>query len=249
MRVTHRCNSSSWSIAGQNVWWYKQRGYSFPPEWRNLIIKPRLEFAWGPNRSDSPREIRYIGSPFRGDGGKGRQIDGLRLEKRSRPGHPPAGGSASTAEPGYEPEHVLDQDVRTSWRSGRLAADQWLLIDFGKPREYGGLVIDWDPDDYATTYHVQVSNDGEQWTTAYECATGNGGRDYIYMPDAESRYIRLDLVQSSRGRVCGWTITVKPFEFSVSPNQFSRPSPVKRRENVPEAFLEPADVLDRDRGG
>ena len=68
---------------------------------------------------------------------------------------------------------------------------------------------------------MQVSDDGETLDSRLPRTPGNGGRDYVYLPDGESRYIRLDLHQSSRGQ--GYairTLAVKPFEFSASPNQF-----------------------------
>jgi F5/8 type C domain-containing protein len=92
-----------------------------------------------------------------------------------------------------------------------LAEDQWLLIDFLTNREYRGIVIDWDPEDYATAYEVQISEDGAYWKLAYTGTGSNGGRDYIYMPNVESCYLRLELKQSSRGRGYGIrTIYVEP---------------------------------------
>jgi len=211
---------------GENVWWYNQRGFSFPTEWRQIAIKkPRLAFAWGPAGGGPPKQVGYIEIAISaGTGGKGSVwIDDLQLEEREAParGESPPKVSASTSVPDHEPERVLDQDLQTSWRSGSLAANQWLLVDFLKPREYGGLVIDWDPEDYATSYRVQVSDDGESWTPVYSSQHGHGGRDYVCIPDGESRYVRLDLDQSSRGQ--GYairTLMVEPFEFSGSPNQF-----------------------------
>jgi len=212
--------------AGQNVWWYKQRGFIFPTEWREVTIKQsRIEFAWGPAGGGVLKQIAQIEfSISAGAGGRGSiWIDDLRLEEREVAPRvePPPKVTASTSLPDHEPQRILDQDPQTSWRSGSLAADQWVLFDFQRRREYGGLVIDWDPDDYATSYHVETSDNGETWTTAYGSQAGNGGRDYIYMPDAESRYLRLHLEQSSRGQ--GYairTLTVKPLAFSASPNQF-----------------------------
>jgi hypothetical protein len=88
-----------------------------------------------------------------------------------------------------------------------------LLIDFLKHREFGGLVVDWDPEDFATEYNVQISNDGIEWTRAYSVTAGNGRRDYIPLPDAESHYLKLELVQSSRGQGYGIrAATMKPEE-------------------------------------
>ena len=89
------------------------------------------------------------------------------------------------------------------------------------PREYGGLVIDWDPHDYAVAYDVEASDDGQNWTTAYRSTRGNGRRDYVFLPDGESRYMRLALHESSRGQGYGIrALRVIPLELAASPNQF-----------------------------
>ena len=211
---------------GDNVWWRVQRDYPFPREWQHVAVKKsRLERAWGLGRAAGPKKVAYLEIALStGEGGKGSiWIDDLRLEEREAPSRadlPPV-VTASTFAPGHEPRLVLDQDPQTSWRSGELAAEQWLQLDFQKRREYGGLVIDWDPENYATSYAVQVSDDAENWTPAYVSMAGNGGRSYVYMPDGESRYVRLALTQSSQSR--GYEIrglAVQPIAFSASPNQF-----------------------------
>ena len=211
---------------GENVWWSKQLDFVFPESWQQITVrKSRLQFAWGPSGGGPPKRVGYIEFAIAaGTGGKGSVwLDELRLEEREadeRVDLKPK-VTASTFTDGHEPRLVLDQDPQTSWRSGALADEQWLLIDFQRRREYGGLIIDWDPADYATAYRVQVSDDGASWTLAYGSATGNGSRGYIYMPDAESRYIRLELMQSSRRQ--GYEIrgiAVKPVSFSTSPNDF-----------------------------
>jgi hypothetical protein len=211
---------------GKNVWWYIQRNYQFPADWRHVVVKdPRIRYAWGPLGDGPPKQIGWIElaiSP--GTGGKGSLwIDDLVFEQRRSDKGPdlPPKMSASTSIPGHEPEQLLDVDPQTTWHSGSVAPNQWLVIDFQRPREYGGLVIDWDPVDYAVAYNLQASDDGEDWTVLYGSTLGNGGRDYIYTPDAESRYLRLQLEQSSRGQGYGiGAITVKPYELVASPNQF-----------------------------
>jgi hypothetical protein len=78
-------------------------------------------------------------------GGKGSVwIDGLQFEKRepARPYGLKPVVRASTLLPSHGPDRALDHDPATFWESGELAEEQWLLIDFLKNREYGGLVID-----------------------------------------------------------------------------------------------------------
>ena len=212
--------------AGKNVWWENQRDFSFPTDWQGITIrKSRLSLAWGPSRAREPKQVGTIEFAISaGEGGSGSiWIDDLRFEEREpvTPDGVPPDIQASTSLPGHEPPLMLDEDAATGWKSEPVPRAQSVLLDFRKNREYGGLVIDWDPDDYATSFEVQVSNDGTQWTTGFSTVTGHGGRDYIYLPDAESRFIRLDLRHSSRAQGYGIaTLTVKPFSFSASPSDF-----------------------------
>ncbi len=212
--------------SGKTVWWRRFRNYAFPGEWQRVTVpKSRIEFAWGAGGGRDLDRISAIELAVSvGEGGGGYfVIDDLRLEPRevaAADGRPPE-ATATTALPGHEPARALDGDPASAWRSAPEPAAQQLVLDFGHSREYGGLVVDWDPEDWAVAYAVQVSRDGVEWRTERTVTAGNGGRDYVYLPDAESRWVRLDLARSSRGR--GYAIRdieVKPIAFSRSPNDF-----------------------------
>jgi hypothetical protein len=212
--------------SGENVWWRNQRNYRFPADWQRITVQKRhLSVAWGatggmPQAVGALEFAISVGSDGRGS----LWLDDLQFEARDpvAPYTLTPAVRASTFVPGHDPRQVLEQTAATGgWRSGALAEEQWLMLDFLQNREYGGLVIDWGSQDYATAYQVQTSVDGESWQTAYELTGGNGGRDYIYLPDTESRYLRLDLRHSSRAQ--GYAIEalrVQPIEFSASLNQF-----------------------------
>ena len=210
----------------RNVWWYRERDVTLPEAWRTVRIKkPRIEFAWGPLSGGAPRDIVAVEFAITGAAGDSGSVwlDELTLQTRVAPTRTPGPMrvTASTTADEDTPERVLDEDPYSRWHSGRLGPDQWLMLDFGQLREYGGLVVDWDPEDYATVYEVLTSDDGSRWTSAYRSARGNGGRDYVYLPDGESRYIRLALQESSRGSGFGIRrVSLLPLELAASPNQF-----------------------------
>jgi hypothetical protein len=211
--------------SGKNVWWRSQRDYTFPSDWRRVTTrKSRFSFAWGP----SARELKETGAIefaiSAGEGGAGSVwLDDLYFEERETAidtDVPPTVQTSSLL-PGSEPPALIDADLTTRWRSAPTPREQWVLLDFGRNNEYGGLVVDWDADDYARAYDVLSSNDGQQWTQVYSTETGHGGRSYVYLPDGESRFLRLDLRRSSRGQGYGIAeVTVKPVAFSASPNDF-----------------------------
>lgn len=211
--------------SGANVWWQVRRDYDFTTDWRRIVVRQRqLQFAWGPAGGGIPAALGALEiAVSAGAGGKGSiWIDELRFEER-----PPVTVTATTPTvtastfiPGYEPERVLAPES-SGWRSGALADSQWLLLDFHAIREYGGLTLDWDREDYASAYRVQISEDGAQWQTVFTVTAGNGGRDYIYLPDTESRYLRLELQRSSRDQ--GYALaalSLQPYDFSDHINHF-----------------------------
>jgi hypothetical protein len=212
--------------SGRNVWWWRHRADVFAPDWkREVVFAPRFTFAWGPAGGGLPRHIGHLEialaatTPASGT----LWIDQLRIEPRERldrqPRRPDV--SASSSAPGHPPKDVLDFDPTSSWHDAASDPDPWLLLDYGRLRQYGGLVIDWDPRDYATAYEVETSDDGKTWTTVYQAKAGQGGRDWIYLPDHESRMLRIVLQRSSRGQGYGIVFAgVAPLELADSPNRF-----------------------------
>jgi hypothetical protein len=210
--------------SGQNVWWASLRHFEFSSRWRKLTIKKRhIEFAWGPDPS-ALKEVAAIEFAIAaGRGGEGSVwIDQLSFSERDLgPYDLTPELKASTSADSSPIEAVLDNDPATAWHSGTVAEEQWLLVDFKKVREYGGLVIDWGNEDFARTYDVQISDDEREWQNVFRVDAGNGARDYIYLPETESRYLRLDLRQSARGAGYGIKgIDVKPHQFATTPNHF-----------------------------
>jgi hypothetical protein len=211
--------------SGKNVWWRSQRDFTFPTDWQRVTIrKSRFSFAWGPSARELKQTSAIEIAISAGEGGSGSiSIDDLTFEAREPTidTEVPPTIQVSSALPGSDPRAIFDADPATRWQSEPTPREQWVLLDFGRNNEYGGLVIAWDGDDYARAYDVLSSNDGEHWTTVYSTATGHGGRAYVYLPDSESRFLRLDLRRSSRGQGYGIAeITVKPVAFSASPNDF-----------------------------
>jgi hypothetical protein len=209
--------------SGENVWWMNRRRFEYPREWQRIRTQKRqVEFAWGPKgggEMDSVAQIEIVVTA--GTGGRGTVwIDDLTFRERE-PNTPYTLTPELRASASYReqpPALAIDGDSATSWGSGENA---WLSIDFLRDREMGGLVLAWDRLDYATHYTLETSDDGARWETAYEVANGNGGRDPLYLPETETRHLRLRVARTSRGRGVGLReIAVQPAEWSQTPNAF-----------------------------
>jgi hypothetical protein len=202
---------------GENVWWVNQRDFAFPRTWSTFRIKRRqVQFAWGPLGGGELRRVAGIEIAITaGNGGKGSVlIDDLRLTPLPPvPATPPAPVAVDAPA-------AVDGDSTTAWRS-RAVPTPSLTLDLGYRREFGGLVIDWDSLDYARAYAVLGSNDERTWRVLRRVARGNGGRDWLYMPESEAQWVRLVAGTTSRGRGIGVReVRVKPLEWAATPNAF-----------------------------
>ncbi|MEO1130689.1 MAG: discoidin domain-containing protein [Planctomycetota bacterium] len=78
------------------------------------------------------------------------------------------------------------------WRSEPDDGSPTLTIDFGQPREWSALLLQWDDDLRPRSYDVEVrSSDGTWETVATRDAPGAGIVERIWMPDTVSSTIRI----------------------------------------------------------
>ncbi|MDD2763533.1 MAG: discoidin domain-containing protein [Opitutaceae bacterium] len=209
-----------------NTWWIKKLDVTYPTQWTTQRIRRRqLTFAWGPAVGTEIRHLKAIELVVSsGTGGKGRVfLDNLRFEPIDENAARTARAqvSASSAVTGGEPAYDEKTAGLANWKSAGHHDPEWLQIDFGYERELGGLVIDWQGEDCASAYDVLTSADGEEWLTVSAVTEGNGGRDYVYLPEQQGRFLKLVLKQSRSGR--GFAIAqlaVKGPEFGATANDF-----------------------------
>jgi hypothetical protein len=209
-----------------NVFWIKKLNVEFSKEWTKQTIKKRhITFAWGPAGGGEIKyvdNIEFVVSAGTG-GGKGTVfIDEFKIEPitEATPNLKLVATASSSAK-NSSPQFAIDDNTTTSWMSGGKSERQWLVINFQQDRDFGGLVIDWTNEKYARQYDVDLSVDGKNWTTVYRVTNGNGDRDYIYLPEAEARFLRLNLKKSSDNKNYGIrNIDVRSVEFGSSTNAF-----------------------------
>jgi len=204
--------------SGDNVWWVKRTGDAFPTQWTPVRYKKRhIDKAWGPSPDRVLRHSAMLEfTIYNRVGGKGTVcFDALRLERLEKADDSPLTATA-TAAAGDAPAAV-DGDTDTGWTGG--PGDR-LLLDLGSVREFGGLTLRWDADAHASDYAVALSVDGKAFREARQVAGGNGGIDWIALPESEARYIAI-LVGDGPGQAFRLQdIQVEPLAFAATPNDF-----------------------------
>lgn len=208
--------------SGQNVWRYRLESLEVPADWQSMRIRSsQIEFAWGPLGGGPARDVAAVELVIAaGPGGQG-TVEVAELSFRDDTYRATPSVRASAFLPGHEARQVPSEAGDMSWRGPENDEPQWLEIDFAQEREYGGLAIFWEEGRQAREFEVALSADGSAWATAYATHQGGSERSYVYLPNALSRYLRLNLNRSVAGKGFGVRrIEVKPFDFSRSLNAF-----------------------------
>ncbi|MGE5169046.1 MAG: discoidin domain-containing protein [Rudaea sp.] len=213
--------------SGDNVWWYERADFSFPREWRKVTIKKRqIAFAWGPTPDRTLRHaaaLEIVVAAGRGGGAGSVYVSDLALEElpaASLP-YPPPKVRASSAQKGASAARALDARAGTAWRSNPAAGrEQWLSIDFGRAREFGGLTLRWSGGAYASRYDVQFSDDGRRWRTVRRVTEGSGPTAQLMLTESDTRYVRLALHDGPKREYALAEVVVQDLAFGATPNAF-----------------------------
>lgn len=210
---------------GDNVWWKNQRNFEFPSEWRKIIVRKRdIDFAWGPVGGGAVKSFDKIQIVIAAaEGGKGSIfLDELTIVEMPLPNDKSVTPNVYSSNPAdVNLNFVCDDNLLTSWKSKSKLEKLSLTIDLQSVNEIGGLVIHWNEKDFATNYDVSISNDRVNWEKVSSYSKNNLSLKFIYLENTDTRYIRLNLNKSSRGK--GYSlkeIEIKDYKFSKSLNDF-----------------------------
>jgi len=102
----------------------------------------------------------------------------------------------------FSAAYAVDGDDHTRWGSA-FRDPQWLTVDLGAVTAISKVRIHWE-DAYAADYEVQVSTDGDRWTTAAHVTAGKGGTEDQDIPATAARYVRVMAIRR-----------VTPYGFSI----------------------------------
>jgi F5/8 type C domain len=207
--------------SGDNVWWVNRPKYVYPQEWTPVRYKRRhIGKAWGPGadpklRSSAKLEFTINNS----SGGKGAVcFDALTFTvlPEDRPLPEVVGVTATSAR--GEAKQAIDGDAGTAWHAGK--GIQRLMLDLGRDTEFGGLRLDWAEGAHASEYAVQISDDGQHWRELRVVAGGNGGRDWIALPESEARHLVIELRDGPGAGYALNEVRVEPLAFGAHANDF-----------------------------
>lgn len=158
--------------SGDNVWWVNRPNTPLPATLTETKFRSRqVQFAWGPDTDKSLRRTQFVEFVIAAgrEGGQGALcVASLRLQERA---------------PDPQP-----------WPEARVTATPGgTHFDFGLPREFNGVALQWPADAKALDYDLQASDDGRAWRTLRRVRGSDGGLDALFLPESEARFLRVAL--------------------------------------------------------
>jgi hypothetical protein len=233
------------SAGGDTVWWVNRRAFEFPPQRTRLAQRGRnIEFAWGPGGAGNPltRTTAIEFAIASHSGGKGSVwLDSLTFRElppvRPYTGSPKA-ASTTRLSPEHDAMNVVAPDAALPWRpeAGRTIED--LDIDFGQTREFGGVLIRWEPGRHARHVTILASDDAAAWTHLWSGDDLPGVPLLVPTPDAQARRLRISLEGPAAGEGFGVrAVRALDPSFSSSDNELWRQTAAEfPRGAFPRAF-------------
>lgn len=97
---------------------------------------------------------------------------------------------------------AIDGKRSTYWQSRRTNTE-WIELDLESIQLINRVKIIWD-EGYARKYIIQVSEDGDHWSDAFEVTRGNGVIDDIVFEPTNARYVKIFM--STPGTELGYGI-------------------------------------------
>lgn len=169
---------------GLNVWWVNRRAFEWPKEATRLLNQRRhFQFAWGPSGGKPLTKVGRIEVIIAAnEGGKGT----VWIEDFAFRALPPV--QPYTGKPSFS---ASSGSAQFPWIPSEHDTKPWFAIDFGQPRELGGIVVSRDPGGKPVDFDVETSDDGSGWTVIRRVRGAGALASDIALPDLQTRWLRL----------------------------------------------------------
>lgn len=130
--------------------------------------------------------------------------------------------TSSIDDPSRTGDMAVDGNAGTRWGSG-WSEPEWIAVDLGASYDLDRVVVDWETA-FASGYEIQVSPDGETWTTVHTVSDGDGSFDDLDVAGT-GRYVRLYATE----RATQWGFSIYELEVYGTPSgEQPPPAPVGR---------------------
>jgi hypothetical protein len=114
--------------------------------------------------------------------------------------------ASSNENPGHSAMYAIDGNAQSRW-SSEYSDNHWLAVEMEEVKTIQRVMLRWETA-FGREYSIDVSEDGEEWTTVYHEPFGNGGWDKILFEPVDAKYIRMNGIK----RATTWGFSLWSFQ-------------------------------------
>jgi len=157
--------------------------------------------------------------------------------------------SSSIENTTHIPMNAVNGNTQSRW-SSEYADNQWLAVEMEEIKTIQRVMLRWEAA-FGREYTIDVSEDGEVWTTVYHEPFGNGGWDKILFEPVDAKYIRMNGIK----RATTWGFSLWSFQAFETPGENTPPQftgsfkdTIARAGETYNVVIPPGIVTDPDQG-
>lgn len=137
-------------------------------------------------------------------------------------------------------DQAVDGGAASYWQTKRVRgkngpASESLTVDLGSLSTVDDILVSWH-DYYATSYEIELSENGSDWSSVYATSSSDGGLDTLTVGGAAARYVRMTSTAWSDNSLRNW---VREVEIWGSPGSLT-PTATPTPTDTPTATPTPA---------
>jgi hypothetical protein len=135
---------------------------------------------------------------------------------------------SSSQDSAHSGDMAVDGNLFTQWKTARVMgknrlSSEWIEVDLGSVKDVSQVILDWDAY-FATTYTIDVSGDGNSWSSVVAIPNGDGGNDTLSINTVQARYIRLTSTAWSSNSYHIWLKEFTVYAVGTASNPSPTPS-------------------------
>ena len=108
------------------------------------------------------------------------------------------GITASSEKSNKPPKNSNDGDDGSYWQSSSNNETQWLQVDLAGSVAIGRAKVIWKSKYFAVSYQLEVSTDGNSWTSVYSTTNGAKGEQEFTFSQVTVKYARLLMTEANK---------------------------------------------------
>ena len=128
---------------------------------------------------------------------------------------------SSSKDASHDGSKAVDGDLASMWQTAKAVGKnkplvEWITVDLGSSLSFSQVTLEWDAN-FATNYTIQISDDGNGWSTVVDISGADGGNDMVAFNPVLARFVKLESTAWNSDSLRNWLREFEVYAASGGP--------------------------------